>query len=171
MGAQAEKLKSPYQQAIERVLERISDSGLPWPAKPKNYGEEYSFPSDPTTLTSTAVGELYARLSYWHGYAVRLLAVADMSADMLQGRFDLALNLKMAQLEEEGGRGLKDILRARAIASDPTLQAAAYALIEKAAYAKMLKAQASIYDQQAKAVSRELSRRSDDIRIRQGGMG
>jgi len=171
MGAIEAKPKTPYQQAIERVLEKISDSGLPWPAKPKDYGEEYTFPSDPTSLTYQAIGQLQARLAGWHGYAVRILAIADMAADMLQGRFDIALSLKMAELEaDDGKRGLKDILRARALGADPGLQAAAYALIEKSAYAKMLKAQASIYEQQAKAISREQSRRSDDIRMKQGNM-
>jgi hypothetical protein len=162
--------RGTYQQAVERVIEQLNAVGLPWPAKPADYGEEYSFPADPTTLTHQALGQLYARLVGWHGYAIRVLALADMAAEILQQRFDLALGLKMAELEQEGSkRALKDTLRARAIASDPALQAAAYALMEKTAFVKVLRAQAEIYENQAKALSREQTRRSDEIKLRMGG--
>lgn len=167
----AEDKKTPYQLAVERVMERLDDSGLPWPAKPKDYGEEYSFPTDPTTLTYQALSQLQARLAGWHGYAVRLLAVADVAASTLQKRFDLALGMKMAEVEPEHKSSLLSVLRSHALLADPRLEKAAYTLIEKDAYAKALKAQASIFEMQAKAMSREQSRRSDEIRLRHGTGG
>lgn len=172
MGAKPEEKKSPYLLAVERVLARLNDSGLPWPAKPKDYGEEYSFPTDPTTLNYQALGQLQARLAGWHGYAVRVLALADVDHDILDGRFNIALGMKMSALEKASGkRGLKDTLRAEALAAEATLSNAAYGLVEKAAYVKAMKAQASIFDQQAKALSREQSRRSDEIRLKHGTGG
>jgi len=167
-----EGAQSGYEQSLARVLEKLSATGLPMPARPKDYGEEYDFPADPTALTSTGLGQLQARLAGWHGYAIRLLALAEADHDLLANRFDIALGRKMNLLGLAGGkRQLKDTLRAAALAAEPILESAANALAEKSAYMKILKAQASIFEAQAKTLSREQSRRSDEIRMRHGSGG
>ena len=60
----------------------------------KDYGSEYSYPADPTTLTHQALAQTRGRLVAWHGYAVSLLAVAEISHDVLKQRFDIAVDLK-----------------------------------------------------------------------------
>lgn len=166
-----ERAESRYEQSLARVLERLNNTGLPMPARPKDYGLEYDFPADPTSLNSTALGQLQARLAGWHGYAIRLLALAEADHDLLANRFDIALGRKMYLLTERPGekRQLKDLLRAAALAEEPLLETAANKLAEMSAYMKVLKAQVSIFEAQAKTLSREQSRRSDEIRMRGQG--
>ena len=159
MGGETPK-KTPYQTALAAVLQKLDDSGLPWPAKPKDYGEEYNFPSDPTTLTHQGLAQLRARLIGWHGYAVRLLAVADMSHDLLAQRLDIAVAMKM----DEG-----KLTKAQVYAAEPSLLTAEYSRQERAAYIKGLKAQMGIYKTQATALSREQTRRSDEMKMRMNG--
>lgn len=168
-----EGAQSGYEQAIARVLERLDITGLPMPAKPKDYGAEYDYPADPSVLTSTGLGQLKARLTGWHGYAIRLIAIAEVPHDLLATSFNIALGRKMNLIADRPGekRQLKDTLRAAALESDPVLESAARKLAEWAAYIKVLKAQASIFEMQAKSLSREQSRRSDEIRMRQGSGG
>lgn len=165
-GKTKPKEKSIYRQALGRVTERLDSTGLPWPSKPTDYGSEYDFPSDITALSGGAIGKLQSRLAGWGGYADRLLALADIDLSLLQNSFDIALNEKMSELQENGSsRKLKDTLRAQALAESPDLKRAAYALAEKRAIVAALKAQKSIYDMQRQAVSREQSRRSDELRM------
>ena len=169
MGATPSKTnpKTPiYRQALERVKKLLDQSGLPWPSRPADYGEEYEFPADITKLSPQHLGRLQSRLAGWDGYVQRLLALADIDLDLLQNSFDIALAEKMSDLQGNGSsRKLKDTLRAQALAAEPDLKRAAYVLAERQALVTMLKAQKSIYDTQRHAASREQSRRSDEFRL------
>lgn len=159
--------KGFYRQALDKVTERLDASGLPWPEKPTDYGSEYEFPADISKMSGGALGKLQGHLAGWEGYVTRLLALADIDLSLLQTSFDIALNEKMADLQTNGSKGkLKDVLRAQALAAEPALKKAAYAIAERKALVSALKAQKGIYDMQRQAVSREQSRRSDEMRAR-----
>lgn len=161
------RAKSLYRQALDKVTARLDGTGLPWPEKPKDYGTEYEFPADISGLSGGALGKFQGRLAGWEGYATRLLALADIDLSLLQTSFDIALNEKMAELQGNGTkRSLKDTLRAEALTKEPKLKQAAYGLAEKRALVAALKAQKSIYEMQRQAVSREQTRRSDEMRAR-----
>lgn len=159
--------KGFYRQALDRVIERMDASGLPWPEKPKDYGSEYEFPADLSGVSGGFLGKLQGRLAGWEGYASRLLSLADVDLSLLQTSFDIALDEKMSDLQTNGSKGkLKNILKAQALAAEPALKKAAYALAERKALVSVLKAQKGIYAEQRQAVSREQSRRSDEMRAR-----
>jgi len=154
-----------YNEARKRLLERIKNTGLPWPAPPKGYAEEYEFPLDPTELPTEEISRLLAQYAAWAGYATRLLAFVDAELTLLRQRVELAVTAKMAELEDQAGkRSLKDALRARAINEDPVLLSATQILAEKEAEAIILRAQKEIYEKHYFAMSRELSRRSDQVK-------
>lgn len=161
------KETSIYKQALERVITLIYQTGLPWPKKPVDHGTEYEFPSDITSLVSQQIGTLQSRLAGWDGYSQSLIARAESDLDLLQNSFDILLGEKMCMLQDNGSsRKLKDTLRAQALMEVPELKSAAYLLAEKKAVVRMLKAQKSIYDMQRQTVSREQSRRSDELRLK-----
>ncbi|KKL56585.1 hypothetical protein LCGC14_2243910, partial [marine sediment metagenome] len=88
--------KSIYRQSLARVKQLLDQSGLPWPSKPADYGEEYEFPADITKLSPQHLGRLQSRLAGWDGYVQRLLALADIDLDLLQNSFDITLAEKMS---------------------------------------------------------------------------
>jgi hypothetical protein len=103
-----------------------------------------------------------AQYAAWAGYATRLLALLDAELTLLRQLVDLAINAKMAEMEENSSkRLLKESLRARAINDDPVLLNALRVLTEKEAEAIVLRAQKDIYEKHYFAMSRELSRRID----------
>ncbi|KKM26015.1 hypothetical protein LCGC14_1589130 [marine sediment metagenome] len=167
MGKKAQKTPQ-YKQSLDRVIELSDRTGLPWPQRPKDFGDEtYEFPQDITVLSPKHLGRLQSRLAGWDGYVQRLLGLADVDLDLMQNSFNILLAEKMSMLQSNGSsRKLKDTLKAQALSEVPELKEAAYGLAEKAALVKMLKAQKSIYDTQRHAASREQSRRADELRMR-----
>lgn len=159
--------KGFYRQALDRVTERLDGTGLPWPQKPKDYGSEYEFPADVATLSNPALAKLQARLAGWEGYASRLLTLADLDLSLLETSYNVALGQKMLELQTNGSKGkLKDILKAEALAAVPELMKATYVLAEKKAMVSALKAQRGIYAEQRQSLSREQTRRSDEMRAK-----
>lgn len=166
MGAK-KKEKGFYHQALDRVVKRLDGSGLPWPRKPVDYASEYEFPADIANLTGGALGKLQGRLAGWEGYTARLLALADVDLELLQASYSIALGQKMAELQANNGKGkLRDILKAEALAAVPELLKATYAIAEKGVLVAALRAQKSIYETQRQALSREQTRRSDEMKAR-----
>lgn len=161
------KEKGFYRQALDRVTERLDSTGLPWPEKPKNYGSEYEFPADVATTSNPALAKLQAQLAGWEGYASRLLTLADLDLSLLETSYNVALGQKMLELQTNGSKGkLKDVLKAEALAAEPELMKATYVIAEKKAVVSALKAQRSIYAEQRQSLSREQTRRSDEMRAR-----
>lgn len=166
MGTTTKKETSVYKQSLARVTALLRQTGLPWPSRPADFGEEYEFPQDITALSSTRLAKLQSRLAGWDGYVQRLLGLADVDLDIMQNSFNILLAEKMSQLQSNGSsRKLKDTLKAQALSEVSELKAAAYTLAEKSALVKLLKAQKSIYDTQRHAASREQSRRADELRL------
>lgn len=165
--AKKAKETSIYRQALAKVTERLDSTGLPWPEKPKDYSSEYEFPADISGMTGGALGKLQGRLAGWGTYADTLLAHADIDLSLLQISYDVALGEKMAELQGNGSKyKLKDTLKAQALKEVPELKRATFVLAEKRALVKALKAQKGIYETQRQALSREQSRRSDEMRAR-----
>ena len=161
------KETSIYRQALAKVTERLNSTGLPWPEKPRDYGLEYEFPADISKMTGGALGKLQGQLAGWGTYADSLISRSDMDMSLLQISYDVALGEKMAELDENGSKGkLKDILKAQALTAVSDLKRATFVLAEKRALVKALKAQKGIYETQRQALSREQSRRSDEMRAR-----
>ena len=166
----AEEGKSIYRQALKRVTDKLDGTGLPWPQKPQDYGLEYEFPSDISKLSGASLGKFQARLAGWEGYAARLLALADVDLDLLQISYGIALTEKMVDLQNNGSKcKLKETLRAEALSAVPALKRAAFAIAERKALVSALKAQKGIYETQRQSVSREQTRRSDEMRARLRG--
>ena len=165
MGKTA-KETSIYKQALARVVALLDKSGPPWPQKPADYGEDYEFPQDITSLSPKHLGRLQSRLAGWEGYTQRLLGLADIELALLQNSYDIALHEKMSELQNKGSScKLKSTLTAQALAVVSQLKEATYTLAEKRAVVTLLKSQKSIYDTQRHAASREQSRRSDELRL------
>ncbi len=165
--AETKKETGVYLQALARVKERLNSTGLPWPKKPEGYGSEYTFPADISTMSGAALGKLQGHLAGWGTYADSLIARVDINMSLLQVSYDVALGEKMVELDENGSKGkLKDILKAQALNAVPELKRATFVLAEKKALVRALKAQKGIYETQRQTLSREQSRRSDEMRAR-----
>ncbi len=165
--AKPEEETSIYRQALAKVTERLDSTGLPWPKKPAGYSSEYTFPADISTMGGGALGKLQGHLAGWGTYADSLIARADMDMSLLQISYDVALGEKMVELDTNGSKGkLKDVLKAQALAAVPELKRATFVLAEKRALVRALKAQKGIYETQRQTLSREQSRRSDEMRAR-----
>lgn len=154
-----------YKQALARVANRLDNTGIPFPAPPKNYGKEYSYPEDVTELTSNALAQLMSKLTAWGGYGRRLLAWTEADLNLLETAYDIALGAKMYEITKAAAKKeLKDTIRAQALVDEPKLLSATQSISEKQTTARLLKAQVEIYQNHFDALSREQSRRSDELR-------
>jgi hypothetical protein len=154
-----------YKQALERVTKRLDNTGIPFPAPPKNYGKEYAYPEDVTELSSSNLAQLMSKLMAWAGYGRRLLAWSEADLNLLETAYDIALGAKMYGITMTAAKKeLKDIVRAQALVDEPTLLSAARSIAEKQTIARLLKAQVEIYQNHFDALSREQTRRSDELR-------
>jgi len=152
-----------YQSAVKHAEELLKKGALPLPKRPAGYAEEYEWPEDVTALTSIQLGQLMGRLSGWQGYGSRLLGMAALDLHAFETIYELLLGRAMARLASEK-RQVKEVLRAVAVDSDPVLTKLTRALVTKRAVVEALQAQIEIYKAHYFALSREQSRRTDDIK-------
>lgn len=148
--------------AAERLQQ---DTGLPLPKKPSGFGGEYEFPPDPTRLSGLELAALMGRLTAWRGYLMRVLGLLDVKLVAFETIYEILLGAAMSQVQGEK-REVKEILKAKAITGDPSLRGMTQRITELKAQRGLLKMQDEIYGIHVAALSREQSRRSDDIRER-----
>ncbi|KKK58347.1 hypothetical protein LCGC14_3045360, partial [marine sediment metagenome] len=79
------------QEIHDWATERVNAQRLPLPSKPKNNEPEYEFPTDPSSLTSTELGQLMLRFASWYGYTVRLLGTADSELTLVDAELKLTV--------------------------------------------------------------------------------
>jgi len=153
--------------AAERLQQ---DTGLPLPKKPAGFGGEYEFPPDPTAQSSVELAKLTGYLTACRGYLMRVLGMLDVKLVAFETIYEILLGAAMAKAQGEK-REIKEILKAKAIIGDDNLRRMTQRITELKAQRGLLKMQDDIYAMQNSALSREQSRRSDEIRERASSRG
>ncbi len=133
------------------------------PAIPKSFGQEYQFP-EISNISSQELGDWLMKLSAWKGYALKLLSKSEVERIILDESYDAGIAKCAAEIDKNGKKVTKDVIVGNAITKVDGFREIKIKLIEKKAEVEGLKRIIDIYSAQLDALSRELSRRGQDIK-------
>jgi hypothetical protein len=153
---------------IEEIREGLKKFSLP--QKPKSFGEEYHFPETIEMVSSVELGSWMFKLAAWKGYALRMLANAEIERTFLRGKNENKLAQKIAENSEGNKKMTKDHALGVLIKEDVDFKDARGRLIKKEAEVDSIKQIIEIYAMQIEVVSREISRRALDVKLIQKGI-
>lgn len=143
---------------------------MAWPKKPKDFGFEYEFPNDFSALSSDELAHWLSQLAEWEGYAMRLLAESEVQLNILEESFECIIAKQTVDSSEEAGKKVtKDYVLG------VVLKIEGYSNIKKRIISKKsevlsLKRLVDLYSLQFSAISREISRRSMEVKSIQKGL-
>lgn len=123
-----------------------------------------SLPSDITTLSSEQLGEKFTILTAWADYAATQLAVAQIEERAAQRKLDLLENTLLVRKMGTAVKGERITLVKAQIATDQDVLDLAQDYEDKYAYRKLVEMMLTNYERDTALVSRELTRRSNDLR-------
>lgn len=121
-------------------------------------------PSDITMLSSEQLGEKFTVLTAWADYAATQLAVAQVEERSAQKKLDYLQNKLLVQKMGAAAKGDRITLVKAQIAVDQDVLDLELDYEEKYAYRKLVEMMLSNYERDIALVSRELTRRSNDLR-------
>jgi hypothetical protein len=126
--------------------------------------DNVELPADITTLSSEHLGEKFTQLTAWADYAASELAHAQIAERAAQRLLSLKENTLLVQKLGSGTRGERVTLIKAQIAIDPDVLELSQEYENKYAYRKLVEMTVSNYERDIALVSRELTRRSNDLR-------
>jgi hypothetical protein len=153
---------------IEEARNKLSTFSLP--AKPQSFGEQYIFPESVDKVSSNDLGSWMFKLAAWKGYAIKMMADVEIDRAGYKAKHDNKLAQKIAQGTMEGLKITKDSALGALIIADEEFKEVRRRLTIKEAEVDSLKQVVEIYSMQIEVVSREISRRALDIKLRQSGI-
>jgi hypothetical protein len=143
------------------IVAKLKDLGL---TIQKPDMEIIKLPADITMLSSEQVGEKFTILTAWADYAASTLTMAQLDERTSQRKLDLLENKLLVQKMGTAIKGERITLVKAQIAIDQDVQDLALEFEEKYAYRKLVEMMLSNYERDLSLVSRELTRRSNDLR-------
>jgi len=152
-------------QVSDWAAEKVLKQHLPLPAKPKGKEPEFEYPSDPTAITLSELGQWMLKLAGWHGYAIRLVGVADAELTALSAEYEMRVNSLGSEVRAELGRVNAQVVEATVLQNHPELEPLFKRRLELSTVKVHLDTRARIYEKLWNALSRELARREMEIRI------
>lgn len=157
---------------IDIGMEKIDNQLMSYslPNKPTTFGHDYDFPEDVNKITSQDLGRWMFKLASWKGYSLRMAALAESEAALVEDAYDVLLAKAVSEIVAEK-RVNKEILNGKALGSNPDLQKLKIRSMETTAEVIALKRVLEIYTMQIEIVSREISRRALDLKIQEKGFG
>lgn len=126
--------------------------------------DRIELPSDITMLTSEQLGETFTVLTAWADFAATQLAIAQVEERAAVRRLSFLENRLLVERMGAAAKGDRITLVKAQIAIDPDVQELSQEYEDKYAYRKLVEVMLSNYERDIALVSRELTRRSNDLR-------
>jgi len=143
------------------ALDKLAELGLAIQKPTMDVG---NLPADITLLSSEQLGEKFTVLTAWADYASTQLAIAQIEERAVQRKLDLLENKLLVQRMGTAVKGERITLVKAQISVEQDVQDLALEFEEKYAYRKLVEMMLSNYERDIALVSRELTRRSNDLR-------
>lgn len=143
------------------AISKLQELGLSIRRPTMDVGE---LPSDITTLSSEQLGEKFTILTAWADYAASQLAVAQIEERSAQRKLDLLENTLLVRKMGAAVKGERITLVKAQIATDQDVLDLSQDYEDKYAYRKLVEMMLTNYERDIALVSRELTRRSNDLR-------
>lgn len=167
-GEKKMKSKWSIESGIEKIENKLATYSLP--NKPTTFGQDYDFPEDVNKITSHDLGKWMFKLASWKGYSLRMSSLAESEASLIEDAFDVLLSKAISEIETDK-RLNKEVLTGKALAGNLDLQKLKIRSMESSAEVIALKRILEIYTMQIEIISREISRRTLDLKIQEKGLG
>lgn len=125
---------------------------------------QVELPSDITLLSSEQLGEKFTVLTAWADYAASQLAIAQIEERSAQRKLDYLENSLLVKKMGAAVKGERVTLVKAQIATDQDVLDLSQDYEDKYAYRKLVEMMLANYERDISLVSRELTRRSNDLR-------
>lgn len=145
------------------MTEINTTAGSIWKAKRPEF-DNVELPNDITLLNSEQLGEKFTQLTAWADYAASELAHAQIAEREAQKSLSLKENTLLVQKLGSGLKGERVTLVKAQIAIDPEVLDLSQEYENRYAYRKLVEMTLNNYERDLALVSRELTRRSNDLR-------
>lgn len=146
---------------MSTALEKLHTLGLSIQKPTMEVGE---LPRDITDLNSEQLGEKFTVLTAWADYAASQLAIAQIEERAALKKLDYLQNKLLVQKMGAAAKGDRITLVKAQIAVDQDVLDLDLEYEEKYAYRKLVEMMLANYERDIALVSRELTRRSNDLR-------
>ena len=148
---------------IKWVSTQMEKLNLPEVDRPTGLGEKYEFPDDPDTLTSNKLGQLLLRITAYNSYVVRVIGSVESDVLILETVYKELL--AKYRRDNDFGKMTSDAFENLAAVSDKEISEVRDRLVKRQALLIQLKSFASMYQLQYAALSRELARRGQELKM------
>lgn len=154
-------LKWTVKDVLEEVGKEVQVLDLPYLEKPFGAGKPYQWPDDLAIITSLELARLSGRTSGWIQWTMNAVGKESATVMVIEAAFNILLGKKMQEIADSylKNKPNKDELRALAISGDSRLTSIYRVLLSKQTLLVRLNAELGVYQEQARALSREQSRR------------
>jgi hypothetical protein len=146
---------------MSEAVAKLNELGLTIRKPASELGE---LPRDITELSSEQLGEKFSILTAWADYAASLLAIAQIEERSAQRKLDLLENTLLVRKMGTAVKGERITLVKAQINLDQDVQDLSQLYEDKYAYRKLVEMMLGNYERDIALVSRELTRRSNDLR-------
>jgi len=145
------------------VTEINTTAGSLWKSKRPEF-DNVELPNDITLLSSEQLGEKFTQLTAWADYAASELAYAQIAEREAARKLSLRENTLLVSRLSSGIKGERVTLVKAQIAIDPEVLDLSQEYENRYAYRKLIEMTLNNYERDIALVSRELTRRSNDLR-------
>ena len=153
--------------AIEKAKSAID--AFPLPSKPSTFGKPYTFPEDITQITSTDLGQWLFKMAGYKGYALRMLAYVETEDSILKDAYSAKISKEMAKIEAKKKMNKESMVGVILTESEEVSSLKAK-MIKKSADVIGCKRIVEMYTMQLEVISREISRRSNEMKLAPRGI-
>jgi hypothetical protein len=134
-----------------------------WRAKRPEF-DSVELPHDVTTLSSEQLGEKFTQLTAWADYAASELAHATIAERTAQRALSIKESTLLVTKMGAQTRGERITLIKAQISIDPEILELSQEYEDKYAYRKLVEMTLGNYERDLSLISREVTRRSNDLR-------
>ena len=148
--------------ASKRAVEQLKEQDINmWPEQ----SDQPLMPKDISNLDSDALSKLFTELTAWSNYVAGQLAAAQVDEKTLEKRKDfLEAKLFLAKDTAKVKGERVTLIKAQVMADDAYMDLEEQ-LLKAYAYRKMIEVIANNFERDIALVSREVTRRSNDVRL------
>ena len=150
---------------IDAVIEKAkAEIGtFPLPKKPSTFDKEYTFPEDVTHITSTDLGQWLFKMAGYKGYALKMLAYAEVEESILKDVYSARISEEMAKIEAQKKMN-KESMVGVILNEHEDVKKLRKRLIERSASVIKGKRLVEMYTMELDVISREISRRGQEMK-------
>jgi hypothetical protein len=166
MQQRGEKMEIKTKDALDLAIEKAKEdiNSFPMPNKPSTFGKPYDFPEDVVHTSLVDLGQWLFKMAGYKGYALRMLARAEIEESMLKDIYSAKISKEMAKIEAQKKMN-KESMIGMILNEHEDIKVLRNRLMNVTNSIIKGKRAVEIYSMQLDVISREISRRNLDMKL------